>query len=87
MATPEEQLRAGLERISGLESALQSTQAALAQTQQQLQQQQQYQQAAAAAQAQGRHGYGGHERVIDTRTLNRPEMFTGEESRWRDWRA
>ena len=62
--------------------------AKIAQLEQQLltvTQQLQQQQAAAAPSAQPSMSLSG--KLIDTRTLGRPEQFQGEESKWSDWRV
>ena len=63
--------------------------AKIAQLEQQLltvTQQLQQQQAAAAPSAQPPGPTAGfRDRLIDTRTLGRPEQFQGEESKWSDW--
>eukprot|EP00971_Amphidinium_carterae_P331202 6464626-Amphidinium_carterae.1 len=64
-------LQALLERQGALEQELLTTRG----------QQQQQQQQAQAAQQNVRSG------VIDTRTLSRPDTFTGDHTKWRDWRA
>eukprot|EP00971_Amphidinium_carterae_P087465 1730551-Amphidinium_carterae.1 len=68
-------LQALMERQGALEQKFLT-----ARSQQQQAQQQQQQQAQAAQQ----HVRPG---IIDTRTLSRPETFTGDHTKWRDWRA